>query len=186
LHCASNPRVPDEDVTAAERLAVLAREAGVPHLVYISIVGIDRVPTAYYRAKLRVEEVLEAGAVPLTILRATQFHDLVAFVLAACVRGPFALVPRGVRDQPVDVREVALRLAELATAPPAGRVDDMGGPQVLTADELMRTYMAVTGRGRWLWRVPPIGRLRAFTGGGHLAPEQATGRLTFAEWLQTR
>ena len=186
VHCASNPRKPDEDVAAAERLVIAAQRTGAPHVVYISIVGIDRVPLPYYRAKLRVEEVLEAGAVPLTILRTTQFHDFVASLLGTCVLGPVALVPRGISIQPVDVREVALRLAELAVGPAAGRVDDIGGPQVLTVDELMRTFLAATGRRPWVWRLPFPGRVRAFRTGGQLTPDHATGRLTFAEWLQSR
>jgi len=184
IHCASNPRKPDEDVAAAGRLVAAAQDAGVPHLVYISIVGVDRVPLGYYRAKLRVEEILDAATVPVTILRTTQFHDFVAFLLRACSRGPVALVPRGIRVQPVDVREVAQRLAAIAAAPPAGRLEDVGGPQVLTVDELMRIYLAGTGRRRPQWAVPFPGPVRAFRAGGQLTPDHATGRLTFAEWLQ--
>ncbi|MDM7831589.1 SDR family oxidoreductase [Cellulomonas edaphi] len=186
VHCASNPRRPAEDVEAAVQLTLAARAAQVPHLVYISIVGIETVPTQYYAAKLRVEELVEDSGIPWTVLRATQFHDFVAFLLDALSRTPVAFVPRGVSDQPVDVHEVAQRLAALSTGAPAGRVEDMGGPQVLTAMELMRTYLAGTGRRRWVWTVPLPGRIRAFRAGGHLTPEHATGRLTFAEWLQGR
>ena len=107
VHCASDPRKPDDDLDAAVRLLLAARAAAVPHLVYISIVGVDRVPYAYYKAKLRVEEMIEDGAVPWTILRATQFHDFVA----DAARPPLARTgrrgPRRHDDQPVDVREVA-------------------------------------------------------------------------------
>jgi len=186
VHCASNPRKPEEDLDAAVQLTLASRAAHVPHLVYISIVGVDAVPTAYYKAKLRVEEIVEDSQIPCTILRATQFHDFVAFLLGALTKGPVALVPRGISDQPVDVREVAARLAALASSPPAGRVDDMGGPQVLTVDELMRTFLAATGRRARVWHIPSIGPLTHYRGGGHLAPERATGRVTFAEWLQQR
>ncbi|WP_028051148.1 SDR family oxidoreductase [Cellulomonas sp. URHD0024] len=184
IHCASNPRKPDEDLDAAVQLMLACRAANVPHLVYISIVGVDAVPFGYYQVKRRVEEIVEDGGIPWSILRATQFHDFVATLLGALAKGPVALVPRGLRDQPVDVREVAARLATLAASGPAGRVEDLGGPQVLTVDELMRTYLAAKGRHARVWSFPALGPLKRFRDGGHLAPEHATGRLTFAEWLQ--
>jgi uncharacterized protein YbjT (DUF2867 family) len=144
------------------------------------------VPTAYYQAKLRVEEIVEDCGIPWTILRATQFHDFVAFLLGALTKGPVALVPRGISDQPVDVREVAARLATLASSEPAGRVEDMGGPQVLTADELMRTFLAATGRRARVLPIPALGPLKLYRGGGHLTPTHATGRVSFAEWVQQR
>ncbi|WP_421735746.1 SDR family oxidoreductase [Cellulomonas sp.] len=186
VHCASDPRKPDDDLDAAVQLLLAARSASVPHLVYVSIVGVDRVPFAYYKAKHRVEEIVEDGDIPWTILRATQFHDFVATLLDYLSRGPVALAPAGMDDQPVDVREVAARLAELVDAGPSGRVDDLGGPQVLSTTELMRTYLAATGRRRPVWTVPFPGPLRAFRSGAHLAPEHAVGRQTFAEWLRTR
>jgi uncharacterized protein YbjT (DUF2867 family) len=179
-------RRPDDDLDAAVQLLLAARAAAVPHLVYVSIVGVDRVPYAYYRAKHRVEELVEEGDVPWTILRATQFHDFVARLLRVLSRGPVALALAGVDDQPVDVREVAARLAQLVDAGPSGRVDDLGGPQVLSTTELMRTYLAATGRRRPVWAVPVPGRLDGFRAGGHLTPEHADGRLTFAEWIQSR
>lgn len=186
VHCASDPRKPDDDLDAGVQLLLAARAAAVPHLVYVSIVGVDRVPFAYYRAKHRVEEIVEDGDVPWTILRATQFHDFVATLLDYLSRGPVALAPAGMSDQPIDVREVASRLAQLVEAGPSGRVDDLGGPQVLTTTELMRTYLAATGRRRPVWTVPFPGPLSGFRHGYHLTPEHASGRLTFAEWLQSR
>ncbi len=185
VHCASDPRHPDHDVDASVQLLLGARAAAVPHLLYISIVGVDRVPFAYYAAKHRVEQLVEDGGVPWTILRATQFHDFVATLLDYLSRGPVAVAPAGVRDQPVDVREVAARLAELVAAGPSGRVPDLGGPQVLTTTELMRTYLAGTGRRRPVWTVRLPG-LNGFRSGDHLAPEHADGRVTFAEWIQRR
>jgi uncharacterized protein YbjT (DUF2867 family) len=84
------------------------------------------------------------------------------------------------------VREVAARLASLASSEPVGRVEDMGGPEVLTVDELMRTYLAATGRRARIWTIPAFGPLKLYVDGGHLTPSHATGRLTFAEWLQHR
>ncbi|EST21316.1 SDR family oxidoreductase [Streptomyces roseochromogenus] len=185
VHCASSPRGGDEE--AAERLIAAAGQAGVGHLVYISIVGIDRVPLGYYKAKLAVERRIEASGLGWTVLRTTQFHDLLVTILGGLAKPPVMLVPAGVPDQPVEVREVADRLAELALAAPAGRVPDMGGPEVRTLDSLARAYLHATGRRRAVAQVPLFGRTyRAARAGGLLTPEQAVGKTTFEEYLGRR
>ncbi|MEU3605946.1 NAD(P)H-binding protein [Streptomyces sp. NPDC035033] len=186
VHCASSPRGGDEE--AARHLIAAARRAGVGHLVYISIVGVDRVPLGYYRAKFAVERLVEESGLGWTVLRATQFHDLVEGILAGAAKVPLVLpVPAGVADQPVEVTEVAGRLAELAASDPAGRVPDLGGPEVLSFTELARAYLAATGRARRPLPLPLAGRTyRAFRAGGHLAPDRATGRVTFAQYLRER
>ncbi|MZD10316.1 NAD(P)H-binding protein [Streptomyces sp. SID5785] len=182
VHCASSPRGGDEQ--AAVHLVDAARRAGVPHLLYISIVGVDRIPLGYYRTKHAVERVIEDAGLGWTVLRATQFHDLVRTVLAGAARLPVVLLPAGVCDQPVEVTEVADRLAELALAGPAGRVPDMGGPEVRTFEDLGRAYLRAAGRRRPVLGVPLAGRTyRAFREGRHLAPDGAVGRVTFEEFL---
>ncbi|MGW1954989.1 SDR family oxidoreductase [Streptomyces sp. NPDC001920] len=185
VHCASSPGGGDEE--AATRLIAAAREAGVRHLVYISIVGVDRVPFGYYRSKLAVERLVEESGLGWTVLRATQFHDLIAQLFGMLSRSPVMLVPAGVRDQPVEVAEVADRLAGLAVSAPAGRVEDMGGPEVRSLDSLARAYLKATGRRRRVVSVPLWGKAyRGFRSGGHLAPGLAVGKGTFEEYLQGR
>ncbi|MFF8476832.1 SDR family oxidoreductase [Streptomyces sp. NPDC015414] len=185
VHCASSPRGGDE--RAADHLIAAARRAGVGHLLDISIVGVDRVPLTYYRSKLAVERRIEESGLGWTVLRATQFHDLVASALRGLARSPVLVLPAGVSDQPVEVAEVADRLAELAVAPPAGRVADMGGPQVRSFESLARAWLRATGRRRAVVNVPlPGGTYRAFRAGGHLAPERAVGKGTFEEYLTRR
>ncbi|MFF8779990.1 SDR family oxidoreductase [Streptomyces sp. NPDC015140] len=185
VHCATSPRGGDE--RAASNLVAAARRAGVAHLVYISIVGVDRVPYGYYRSKLAVERMVEESGLGWTVLRATQFHDLVAQVLQALAKAPVLPLPAGIRDQPVEVAEVAGRLAALAAGAPAGRVDDMGGPEVRTFESLARAYLRATGRRRAVVKVPLAGKTyRAFREGGHLAPGRAVGTGTFEEYLAAR
>ncbi|WP_369367670.1 SDR family oxidoreductase [Streptomyces sp. CG4] len=185
VHCASSPRGGDEE--AAGRLIAAARRTGVGHLVYISIVGIDQVPLRYYRTKLAVERRIEASGLGWTVLRTTQFHDLLVTILAGLAKSPALLVPAGVPDQPVEVTEVADRLAELALGAPAGRVADMGGPEVRTLDSLARAYLRATGRRRAVAQVPLFGRTyRAARAGGLLTPERAVGKATFEEYLGRR
>ncbi|QNP73865.1 NAD(P)H-binding protein [Streptomyces roseirectus] len=185
VHCASSPRGGDE--TAARHLFDAARAAGVGHVVYISIVGVDRVPYGYYRSKLAVERMLEDSGLGWTVLRATQFHELVAQFMATLAKSPLMPVLSGVRDQPVEVTEVAARLAELASGEPSGRVADMGGPEVRTFESLARAYLRARGKRRLLVPVRLGGAAyRAFRAGGHLAPEHAVGKGTFESYLRTR
>ncbi|MEU5322449.1 NAD(P)H-binding protein [Streptomyces sp. NPDC021056] len=182
VHCATTQTGGDEK--SAGNLIAAARRAGVGHLVYISIVGVDRVPFGYYRSKLAVERQLEESGLGWTVLRATQFHDLLVRMFRAMAKSPVMVVPAGVSDQPVEVAEVADRLADLAAGAPAGRVADLGGPEVRSFESLARAYVKATGRRRAVVNVPLAGKAyRGFRAGGHLAPERAVGKGTFEEYL---
>ncbi|MFB9513071.1 SDR family oxidoreductase [Streptomyces purpureus] len=181
VHCASAPR---GDERAARQLVAAARRAGVGHLVYISIVGVDRVPLGYYGAKRAVERLVEESGLGFTLLRTTQFHDLVLRLLRGMARSPLMPVPAGVPVQPVEAEEVAARLSELAMGPPAGRVPEMGGPQILTFHDLAELYLWASGRSRV--RVPftlPGATFTALRRGGLLTPERRVGLRTFTEFL---
>ncbi|MEU6217969.1 SDR family oxidoreductase [Streptomyces sp. NPDC047022] len=185
VHCASSPRGGDEK--AAAHLIAAARRAGVRHLVYISIVGVDTVPLAYYRAKHAVEQRIEESGLGWTVLRTTQFHDLLVQVFETLRRLPVLLLPAGVSDQPIAVSEVADRLAELAAREPAGRVEDMAGPEARTFPGLARAWLRATGRRRPVVSVPIPGKtVRALRAGGHLSPGNAVGKGTFEEYLAAR
>ena len=185
VHCATSPRGGDE--RPAEVLIAAARKAGVSHLVYISIVGVDRVPFGYYKSKLAVEKLVEASGLGWTVLRATQFHDLLLQLFQGLAKVPVMLLPAGVSDQPVETAEVAARLAELAAGAPAGRVEDLAGPEVRTLESLARAYLKASGRRRALVNVPLWGAAyRQFRAGGHLAPEHAVGKGTFEQYLAAR
>ncbi|MGW5067933.1 SDR family oxidoreductase [Streptomyces cyaneofuscatus] len=185
VHCASSPRGGDD--RAAGFLIEAARRAGVPHLVYISIVGVDRVPLGYYTVKHRVERMIEDSGVGATIQRTTQFRDLVLSVVSGAAKLPVLPVPAGVSVQPVDSGEVADRLAALALGAPAGRVPDLGGPEVREFSALAGVYLRATGRRRRVVPVRLAGKAYAgFRSGGHLSPEHAVGTVTFEEFLAGR
>jgi uncharacterized protein YbjT (DUF2867 family) len=187
VHCATNGRRPSDDIAGTGRLVEAARRAGAPHLVYISIVGVDRVPLPYYKKKAATERVVEGSGLPWTVLRTTQFHDLVLTLLSLAAKLPVLLVPGGMSVQPVDVTEVAGRLVDLAAGPAVGRATDMGGPQVRTFDDLARAYLAAVGKRRPIKGVRlPGATARAYREGGHLTPEHADGKITFDEFVRAR
>src|SRR5215207_4846214 len=185
----------DED--KARNLVRAASRAGAPHLVYISVVGAERIPIdsrvdramfGYFESKLAAERIVADSGLPFTTLRATQFHDLILTVAQQIAKLPVVPVPAGFRFQPVDADEVAARLVELTLGEPAGKVPDMGGPQVYGAAELLRGYLRASKRRRRL--IVPVwlpGRAaRAFRAGANLTPEQAVGRRTWEEFLTER
>jgi uncharacterized protein YbjT (DUF2867 family) len=190
IHCASSPfrKARGVDVEGTRRLLEAAARAGVSHLVYVSIVGIDRAASyPYYRVKLDAERVIEGSPVPHTILRATQFYDLVLMALRFLERLPVMPIPKGFLGQPVDAGEVADRLVELALAGPAGRVPDIGGPEVGTLADAARTYLKIAGRRRRILEVPVPGKTaRAFREGALICPEGAYGQIRWEDFLRAR
>ena len=171
------------DVTT--RLQSVGSDQGVSRLVTLSIVGIDRVPGyGYYRAKLAQEAAARAGPLPVTIVRATQFHEFPSQILGRVRFGPLAFMPV-MRVQPVAARSVGQCLMEAAVEPPEDQMIEVAGPRpedlVTMARQLVRTRdrriavlpIVVPGRGG-----------RAMRGGQLLAtrPTTLVGP-TFADWL---
>jgi uncharacterized protein YbjT (DUF2867 family) len=189
VHCAGSNKGDDH---TTRNLLRAASQAGVRHLVYISVVGADRVPVrsrvdrmmfGYFESKGAAERVVVESGLPWTTLRATQFYDLLLLVAKAMARLPVIPLPVGFRFQPIDADEVAARLVELAFAAPAGLVPDLGGPKIYTTAELIREYLRVTGRRRpiiplWL----PGRAARAVRQGAILAPNRAVGYRTWEEF----
>jgi uncharacterized protein YbjT (DUF2867 family) len=170
--------------------------SGVGHLVYVSVVGAERVPVVgaadramfgYFATKRAAELVVEGSGLPWTTLRATQFHDLILTVATQLAKLPVLPVPSGMRFQPIDTGEVAARLVELALGPPAGLVPDLAGPEVRGLDDLLRSYLRGTGRHRLLMPVRlPGGAARAIRAGANLAPDRAVGSRTWEDFLAAR
>ncbi|MCO1596372.1 NAD(P)H-binding protein [Micromonospora sp. RHAY321] len=187
LHLASSPRgrqTYQVDVLGTRRLVVAAGAAGVQHLVYISIVGVDRVPIPYYRHKLAAEQVVAAGPVPWSVLRATQFPQFLDDLLTASARLGPVIGDRAVLAQPVDPAEVAARLAARLFAGPLGGIEEFGGPQVLRFDEAVRAWRQARGSRRPLLPVRIPGRLgRELRAGGLVTEALPRGVRTWADHL---
>jgi uncharacterized protein YbjT (DUF2867 family) len=102
-------------------------------------------------------------------------------------KGPFALVPRGFRSQPVDAGEVASRMTSLVLGDPAGRVPDFGGPRVEDSKEMVHSYLSLIRRRRLMLPIPAPGRTAAaFRAGGHLVSDGERGTRTFDDYLRSR
>jgi uncharacterized protein YbjT (DUF2867 family) len=187
IHAATDPRGNpwQVDVAGTRRLVEAVDRIRLRHLVYVSIVGVDRIPYGYYRAKFAAEQVLLASGLPVTLLRVTQFHDFVEFLLETARRGPVLPVPMGWRVQPVDVGEAAAHVVDVVARPPAGGVVEYGGPEDLSAAELARAWVAARAPGAYVVATPVPGKLgAAFRDGAALPTSGERGRRTWVEHLQ--
>ena len=180
-----------------QKIRTLVRAAtGARHIVLISVVGADRVPQAsvidralfgYFGMKLATERVAEQSGLGWTTLRATQFHDLILTVAGALAKLPLIPAPAGFRFQPIEVTEVAGRLAALALGEPSGLVPDLAGPTIYTVAELVTSYLRAARRRRPLVPVHIPGQAaRALRAGANLAPDRAVGKRTWEEFLADR
>lgn len=172
---------------AVTRHLLAAEErAGVGHHVALGIVGSDRATGGYYVGKVHQERLVEAGPVPWTILRATQFHEFAQQLHGQVTIGPFVLVPV-MRSEPVAAREVAERLVALAVGRPTGRATDLGGPDVRRMVDMVRAYARQVGDRRRVLAVPLPGPLgRGMRDGSLLTRAGADhGTTGFEAWLST-
>ncbi|MEY2404546.1 MAG: hypothetical protein QOD38_2097 [Acidimicrobiaceae bacterium] len=183
LHLAGGAKGDD---IAARNLTAAATDAGVRHLILISVIGADRMPIGYFRAKAEAERTIAESGVPWTVLRSAQLHEFVLPIVRGMARLPLLPVPGGLRFEPVHVDEVAARLAELALGAPAGRVADIAGPEVLTIRQLADTYMDASG-GRHRRGLPiriPGAVGRAYRAADNLAGEHVRrGDRTWREFV---
>lgn len=174
-------------VDGSKRLLEAGAKAGVKHHLCVSIVGCERVPTAYYKVKTAQEEAVRTGALPWTIVRATQFHNLIDWALGKYTRMGVTPVIAG-KLQPVDVPTVARFTAGFATGAPRQASLEITGPQIEPIRDLAEQWRKARGRRSLLLpvRMPgPIGR--ALLAGGltnRNAPYQGT--ITFEQWLTAR
>ena len=179
------------DLDGTRRMIEILRErTDPPHLVYISFVGCDRNPYPYHRAKYACELVLERSGLPVTVVRATQFHTLVAAIARVCALPPVAVLPKGMAFQPCDTRWVAEQFVSVALAEaPTGfrRAPDLAGPELVTIAEAVHLARAAAGRrSAPTITVPALGgALRAFAAGANLPePGARIGGTGYREWLR--
>ena len=167
-----------------DNLLSAASDAGVGHAVILSIVGAELVPgLVYYRAKVLQEDILKAGPVPYSIVRATQFYEFVDAVLSwtadeNTVRLPATLV------QPMASADVARAVADVSVGAPLQGTRSVAGPDVFPLDELGRITLAAHGDHRTVTTDSSAGMFAAATGDALIAKDDTIlAKTTYQEWL---
>lgn len=186
LHLAGGPKGDDE---ATRNLVGAASRTGVRHFVYVSVIGAERVPLAWFGTKLASEQAVRTSGIPWTGLRAAQFYDLILLMAQKMTKLPVVPVPAGLRFQPVDSRDVADRLVQLALDEPSGQAPDLAGPKAYAMGDLIRTYLKARGARRLLVPVPMPGKVgRAYRAGENLCLDGTAtlGERTWEDFLAER
>lgn len=170
------------------RLAQAARDAGAGRAVVLSIINCDRSTYPYYVSKASKERAYADSGLESVVVRATQFHSLVAMVFGAGSRLGLIPVFKGARFQTISPADAAKAALEAAEGPGQGaghHVRTVGGPEVLSMQELAVSWKAATGSRGKLIHVPLPGAMgRYLRAGLNLVPEQKYGRKTFVSWLE--
>jgi uncharacterized protein YbjT (DUF2867 family) len=170
--------------TSMDNLLAVAAKSDVQHFVILSIVGVDQVPELdYYRAKALQEDVLRAGPVPYSIVRATQFMEFVDAVLSWTTDGDTVRLP-STPIQPIAAKDVAAAVAEVAAGSPLRGIHNIGGPDVFPLDELGRITLAAHPDGRTVTTDDSAGMFAAVRGDVLVAPKDAHIAPTrYTDWL---
>jgi uncharacterized protein YbjT (DUF2867 family) len=162
VHSLGNADFEDRDLRAAGTLAEEAERAGVSQLIYLGGLGGDEGElSAHLRSRIETGRRLEAGAVPVTTLRAAivvgpgsaAFETIVALV----DRLPAMVCPRwvGVPTQPIALRDTIAYLAGVCGRKEAlGRSYDIGGPEVMTYREMIERIAKLRGKRPLIVEVP--------------------------------
>lgn len=171
--------------TSTGNLLAAETRAGVRHHVALSIVGTDRLPdSGYLRAKVAQENLIEAGSIPYTILRSTQFFEFIGRIAPATEDGTSVRVSSAM-FQPVFSDDVVATLAELAVATPVNGIVEVAGPERFSMSELVERVLRAKGDAREV-----IADVRERYFGAELddeslvaGPNARIGSMRFASWL---
>ena len=187
---ANSPSFEDEAVlaffeTSGRNLLAAEAAAGVRHHVALSVVGTDRLPASgYFRAKMAQEELIKAGTIPYTIVRATQFFEFAGGIAQSASDGQTIRLPPAPM-QPIAADDVAAALADAATARPFNGTVELAGPEPIRMDEFVRRFLAAVGDARSVTADPLAGYFGTPLTDGSLmlGDHPRIGQTRFSDWL---
>ncbi|WP_050043654.1 SDR family oxidoreductase [Bradyrhizobium sp. LTSPM299] len=180
FNCATSQAKPQQDLAALARLIEAAQRSSL-HIVYVGIAGIDEAARhhSYYRMKLDCERMLSLSGISHTVVRPTQFHDFVDFMLGRLTVGPVVLAPKMIL-QPLDVDFAAQTIVDIALNGPSNDKNIICGPERIETRQLVETWMGFRRRPKYRICAPSIGPLAALSAIQPVAGR--TGGLTWPEW----
>jgi uncharacterized protein YbjT (DUF2867 family) len=178
-------------IAASRNLQEEGERAGVKRIVVVSIIGADRFSTGYIASKVPHEQAMQAGPIPVSILRAAQFHEFVPLFLEWGRQGDVIYVPQ-MRTQLVAARTVAEALADLANgskpAAETSAIPEIAGPREEDLVDVARLVAARRGDSARIEVVSdpddPEGALYA-SGALLPGPDAVLAGPTFEQWLDS-
>lgn len=186
FHTATNPmkKFHEVDYLGTKKLLAACKENNIKHFIYPSIVGMERIPMKYYKCKLQVESLIMESGIPFTILRATQFHNLVERLFNTFSRYPITILPSKMQFQTIAVEEVAAAFVEICDGEPLGCAPDIGGPEIMTVKEMHQIWReALAKRNKFVPLFLPLPVIKGFVKGDNTNSEIKSGEITWRDWL---
>lgn len=188
IHCASNPSNAEKvDVQGTVNMLRHMDYQSLPHLIYTSIVGVEKSDWRYYQYKRQVEKLIQNSGIPWTIFRITQFHE---FVLHRVIdpldngAGSVFKVPRGMTFQSIDIRDAAEHLVGAVDENATNSIVTLGGPEILRIKEMVKSYLDQTGRTDRIEEWNSNDEFyHIFTTGINLCPEHRAGTKSWDEFI---
>ncbi|MFD8869733.1 SDR family oxidoreductase [Streptomyces sp. NPDC059590] len=169
--------------TSMDNLLAAAHKGGVGHFVILSIVGTDQVPELdYYKAKALQEQILAAGPIPYSIVRATQFMEFMDAAMSWTADADTVRLP-ATPIQPIAAKDVANAVAEVAAGAPLNGIRNIGGPEIFPLDELGRITLSHKGDNRTVVTDPTAGMFAAVKGDVLTDPDAHLAPTRYADWL---
>src|SRR3954447_6955601 len=190
IDLANSPSFEDRAVleffeTSGRNLLAAETAAGVGHHVALSIVAVDRTDNGYFRAKVAQEKLIKASGIPYTIIRSTQFMELLRGIADSSADGNVVRLPP-VLFQPIAADDVAASVADVALAPPRNGIVEIAGPERAPFNEIIARYLKAIGDPREVVRDPEAGYWGGRVEERSLVPlgEARLGRIGLDEWLR--
>ena len=177
--------VMDFFTTSTRNLLQYAGAAGVRHYVALSVVGAERIPDSpYLRAKNAQETLIKSGALPYSIVHATQFFEFVTRIADEATDGTTVRLPP-VLIQPMAADDVAKAVGRIAVGAPLNGTVDVAGPQQFRFDDLIRQGLGARHDPREVVVDPHARYFGAELGERSLVPagDARLGEIRFQDWL---
>lgn len=173
------------DIGGTKALLQAAKDAGIKHFIYISIVGVDKMPLKYYQTKLQTEVLVAQSGIPYSILRTTQYYYFVEQLCQAYLRLPLTFFPKQILVQPMDEAVAAQQIIEIYKKAPSNGITEIGGRTVFRMGDLAKDWITARRKSVWVLGIPTWGKaLKAGANGALTCPDHAIDAgLSWKEWL---
>jgi uncharacterized protein YbjT (DUF2867 family) len=172
--------------TATGNLLAAERTAGVGHHVALSVVGTERMAEkGYFKAKSVQEKLIAESGISYSIVHATQFFEFLKSIAALATDGDTVRLPP-VLFQPMAAEDVATAVGRVAVGPPVNGIVEVGGPDKVRMDELIRQALKARKDPRQVVTDPEALYFGAYAvDDSTLVPADgaAVGEIHFEDWL---
>lgn len=187
----NSPSWEDQEVlrffeTSTRNLLKHEAAAGVGHHIALSVVGTEGLlESGFFRAKNAQENLVRAGAVPFTIVRATQFFEFVEKIADYSTDGNKVRLPH-VLFQPMAAEDVATALSGIAMRPPMNGTVEIAGPEQFRVDEVVRRELSARKDPREVISDPQARYYGIKVSERTLVPNEGAqlGKTRFEDWLK--